>query len=130
MLAVSAPRNIRDAKNVLREGRKHSAVCLSILLLWSLVIKQMMQAALIIVVLVLTNSAGSTQEEEEEQSPLPVWRVTESEEQRAPHFITVHQLVQVREGHSSGPGTEIICYIAHNRAYDRSFPDMEVTLMP
>ena len=104
MLAVSAPRNIRDAKNVLREGRKHSAVCLSILLLWSLVIKQMMQAALIIVVLVLTNSAGSTQEEEEEQSPLPVWRVTESEENRAPHFITVHQLVQVREGHSSGPG--------------------------
>ena len=94
MLAVSAPRNTKDAKNVLREGRKSSGVvCLSFLLQWSLVIKQMMQAALIIVALVLTSPAGTTKEVEEGDSSLPVWRVTASQE-AAPHFITVHQLVQ------------------------------------
>ena len=57
----------------------------------------MMKAAIIIAVLVLSNSAGSRQEEEEEgDSSLPVWSqmVTDSEEP-PPHFITVHQLVQV-----------------------------------
>ena len=55
----------------------------------------MMKSAIMMVVLVLTNSAGSRQEEEGD-STLPVWSqiVTDSEEP-PPHFITVHQLVQV-----------------------------------
>ena len=54
-----------------------------------------MKVAIILAVLVLSNSAGS-REEEEEDSSLPVWSqtVTDSEEP-PPHFITVHQLVQV-----------------------------------
>ena len=54
-----------------------------------------MKAAIIMAVLVLTNSAGSRPEGEED-STLPVWSqiVTDSEEPQ-PHFITVHQLVQV-----------------------------------
>ena len=64
-----------------------------------LAIRQRMQAGLVLAVLVLTNSPGSRQEEEVEGEPgLPVWSqtVTDSQEPR-PHFITVHQLVQVED---------------------------------
>ena len=64
-----------------------------------LAIRQRMQAGLVLAVLVLTNSPGSRQEVEVEGEPgLPVWSqtVTDSQEPR-PHFITVHQLVQVED---------------------------------
>ena len=52
-----------------------------------------MEVSLILVMLVLTESGGGTGEEE---GSLPVWRVSPDEESPAPHFSTVHQLVQVQ----------------------------------
>ena len=54
----------------------------------------MMEVSLILVMLVLTQTGGSP--EEGEEGSLPVWRVSPDEESPAPHFSTVHQLVQVQ----------------------------------
>ena len=98
MFSVSAPGKnykTKETKNVLRERVKLSGLCLTIFLVWTLGIKQMMHVTIIFVMLFLADTRATSDTSEPE---LPVWRVTyeEPEVLPAPHFTTVHQLVQVK----------------------------------
>ena len=93
----------KATKNELRTNLKSSAFCLSVLLLWTLGIKQMMHVSLIVVMLVLADAGDTTEEQEEQEPTLPVWRVDYDEYEdyydstvlAPPHFNSVNQLVQV-----------------------------------
>ena len=98
---------------------KSWSVCWSVLLMWTLVIKQMTHGLIIIFVILLLygngrmvkvksrgrvqcHDAGSSQgldQKDTQEASLPVYRVTEAEAAAAgaPAFVTVQQLVEVLE---------------------------------
>ena len=86
------------------------------LLMWTLVIKQMTHGLIIVLVILLLygngrmvmvksrgrvqcRDAGSSQglDQDTQEASLPVYRVTEAEAAGAPAFVTVQQLVEVLE---------------------------------
>ena len=122
-LLFMCPPSNPQAESVCKSSDDHHvkswSVCWSVLLMWTLVIKQMTHGLIIVLVILLLygngrmvmvksrgrvqcRDAGSSQgldQKDTQEASLPVYRVTEAEAAAAgaPAFVTVQQLVEVLE---------------------------------